>query len=461
MADSRLFSYEGLRVSSSVRRVIERHPQLDEVTERRLLLAAQSGDIKARQKLINHNLAFVCKVGGVYRQKQSHRLLLDDEVLFNQGIIGLTDAIEGWSPEGGARLQTFAYWHVRKAMQSDDSLYSDNTIRVPQSVRDQLKQIHQVIQQHEGPLTTEEIAEQTQLKVKRVETLLQIHQPSSLNVIEQGYQTELVDRIADPDTEVVSDMQEILSTIPLEISTAIQEQRWGDLLTLIPSTLAEVIRLHFLEGETFKVISKQLSIPIHKVGAVVREGIEALRIQFLSCEANSTPVEPESEPIEESKPLASIITRGLGFGAQVARKAKRAVKKVAEVLSHPLQVFTRSTVTEPTTDNATQPNSSADSTSVSTSVTSFGAAHNNIVDFERSSSRGVVSLSFYTQKEFDSGGLVMIRDFFIFFLGLLFSSALHVSGVVDASRWGRIVDGEEVSDIADDVGDVVKEKLKK
>ena len=66
-----------------------RHPELDEVTERRLLLAAQSGDIEARQKLINHNLAFVCKVGGVYRQKQSHRLLLDDEVLFNQGIIGL------------------------------------------------------------------------------------------------------------------------------------------------------------------------------------------------------------------------------------------------------------------------------------------------------------------------------------------------------------------------------------
>ncbi|MGR3280622.1 RNA polymerase subunit sigma, partial [Acaryochloris marina NIES-2412] len=84
----------------------------------------------------------------------------------------------------------------------------------------------------------------------------------------------------------------MLSTIPLEIATAIQEQRWGDLLTLIPSTLAEVIRLHFLEGETFKAISKQLAIPVHKVGAVVREGIEALRIQFLSCEADCTPVEP-------------------------------------------------------------------------------------------------------------------------------------------------------------------------
>ncbi|WP_262562689.1 sigma-70 family RNA polymerase sigma factor [Acaryochloris sp. CCMEE 5410] len=150
MADSRLFSYKGLRISSSIRRTIVRHPELDEVTERRLLLAAQSGDIKARQTLINHNLAFICKVGGVYRQGQSHRLLLDDEVLFNQGVLGLTDAIEGWSIDGGARLQTFAYWHVRKAMQSDESLYADNIIRVPQSARDQLKQINQVIQQHEG-----------------------------------------------------------------------------------------------------------------------------------------------------------------------------------------------------------------------------------------------------------------------------------------------------------------------
>ncbi|MGR3280686.1 RNA polymerase subunit sigma, partial [Acaryochloris marina NIES-2412] len=78
--------------------------------------------------------------------------LLDDEVLFNQGIIGLTNAIERWSPDGGAGLQTFAYWYIRKSMQSDDSLYSDDTIRVPQSVRDHLKQIHQVIQQHEGSL---------------------------------------------------------------------------------------------------------------------------------------------------------------------------------------------------------------------------------------------------------------------------------------------------------------------
>ncbi|KAI9129458.1 hypothetical protein [Acaryochloris sp. CCMEE 5410] len=54
----------------------------------------------------------------------------------------------------------------------------------------------------------------------------------------------------------------------------------------------------------------------------------------------------------------------------------------------------------------------------------------------------------------------MFRDLLIFFLGLLTSSALHVSGVVDAARWGRIINGGEVSDIADDVGDVVKEKLR-
>ncbi|MGR3280687.1 RNA polymerase subunit sigma, partial [Acaryochloris marina NIES-2412] len=77
---------------------------------------------------------------------------------------------------------------------------------------------------------------------------------------------------------------------------------------------------------------------------------------------------------EESKPLASIITRGLGFGVQVARKVKRAVKKVAEALTTPFKVFTQNQSIQPesTTDNATQPNSSADSTSVSTSVISFG-----------------------------------------------------------------------------------------
>ncbi|MGR3277315.1 hypothetical protein ACSYAD_19630, partial [Acaryochloris marina NIES-2412] len=62
----------------------------------------------------------------------------------------------------------------------------------------------------------------------------------------------------------------------------------------------------------------------------------------------------------------------------------------------------------------------------------------------------------------------VIRDWVIFFLGILFASVLHVSGVVDVSQWGRIINKEQVSDIAEDIGHAgekefqkLREKLKK
>jgi RNA polymerase sigma factor (sigma-70 family) len=475
-------SHAGLRVSPSVRREIERHPDLDVETEKRLLLAAQSGDIAARQKLIKHNLAFICRVGGVYRNKKANSILLDDDVLLNQGVLGLNHAIDQWSTEGGARLCTFAYWKIRKAMQSDDGLYADEAIRVPESARNQLKKINQV--QQDELVSTEEIAKQTHLKVERVEVLVQIHQPSSLDVPADDLRSELIDIIADPTTEELSDAQNLLSSIPLGIADAIREKRWEDLLALIPSQLAAVIRLRFFEGKTLQAICKQLSIPIRQIKGVLQQALDSLQIQIKGFPLLALPVtvvpttKKTIEPIGNGEQLSlelpfaqvvetghKLLTRSIGFGVQLVKKTKQAAQKAAQILGYPLKVFTQSQSiqAEPTTHSVATSTGSPDSTSasVATSIVFFGTACNNVVDFDRRPSRGSVSLGFYSQKEFDSGGLPMIRDLFIFFLGLLVSSALHVSGVVDASRWGRIINQEQVSDIADDVGDAVKVKLKK
>lgn len=478
MAPANLFNHKGLRVHPSVRRVIERHPKLDLETEATLLLAAQSGDLRSRQKLINHNLALICKVGGTYSNEQTDNSLLDDNVLLNQGVIGLHRAIDKWKPDGGARLATFAAWHIRSAMQSDDCLYADEAIRIPQSTRTQLNQINKVEAQHYEAVPIEELAEQTEIGVKRLECLMNIHQPSSLNIVDD--QEELIEAISDLSLNKSNCSQELLESVPATIANAIEQKGWQEVLSMIPAKLADVLRLRFWEESTFKTISQQLSIPLNHVAAVLTEGIEALRLQILGRKSliPSTPPKLEIEPIGNGEQLCldlsisgvvesgrKLLTRGLGFGVQAIKQAKRVVQKATQSVGTSLQVFTRSPSiqAERTTPPTSAPTDSADSTQVSSlaSVTSFATTQNNIVDFERSCNQGSVSLNNFSQKEFDSGGLPVLRNIFYFILGLFVSSGLHVSGVVDASRWGRVVDGDQVSDIADDVGDVVKEKLKK
>lgn len=478
MAPATLFSHKGLRVHPSVRRVMERHPNLDAETEKTLLLAAQSGDLRSRQKLINHNLALICKLGGTYRHEQTDNSLLDDNVLLNQGVIGLHRAIDKWRPDGGSRLATFAAWHIRKAMRSDDCLYADETIRIPESTRIQLKKINEVEAQRQEVVLVDELAAQTEIGVKRLECLINIHQPSSLNVADD--QEELIEAIPDVSISDSNRIQRLLESAPAKITNAIEQKGWQDVLAMIPAKLVDVLRLRFWEESTFKAISQQLSIPLNNVAAVLTEGIEALRLQILGRKSliPSIPRKLEIEPIGNGEQLCldlsipsvvesgrKLLTRGIGFGIQAIKQAKRAVQQAAQALGNPLQVLahTPSIPAELTTHPTTTPMGSAGSTSASslTSVVSFAAAQNNIVDFERSHDQGSVSPNYYSPKEYDSGGLAVFRNISYFVLGLLFSSALHVSGVVDVSRWGRIVNSEEISDIADDVGDAVKEKLKK
>lgn len=442
MADSRLFSYDGLRVSPAVRREISRHPALGEDVERTLLLAAHSGDITARQKLINHNLAYVAKVGGAYRTEQPGALV-DDDVLFNQGIIGLNKAIDKWSPDGGANLRTFAYWHIRKAMQSDDGLYATETIRLPESTRRQIKELNQAMEA--GAITPEEIAEHTGFEVKRINFLSSAHQPSSLNnVAITDEQTEWIDLFPDPHEP--SGIQELEESLPFGCA----ELDLNQLLEQISPIFAKAIRLRFLQGLTYKALAERLSVTLGKGKKILTAGLAALKALLLqSLSKPVAQVEDPSLETEEATPprgLAAFILRRLrnqvlGRGVQLIPSVNRVIIASSNRLG-------------------LQPPPSSYLIDYEVS--------NNIVNFKPGQLQDLVCPDFYSQKEFDSGGFAVIRDFVIFFLGLFVASALHVSGVVDVSQWGRIINTEQVSDIAEDVGHAgkkgfqkLREKLKK
>lgn len=442
MVESRLLRYEGLRVAPSVRREISRHPPLGTEIEQRLLLAAQSGDVAARQKLINHNLAYVAKVGGAYRMDQPG-VLLDDDVLFNQGILGLNKAIDKWSPEGGANLRTFSYWCIRKAMQSDDGLYANETIRFPDSTRRGIKEMNQAIAA--GAITPEEIAEFTGLDIKRINLLSSAHQPSSLNTPAiTDEQTEWIDLLPDPQEPRA--IQNLLESLPFGGSELDLNQK----LEQISPIFAEAIRLRFLKGLTYKALAEHLSVALGKAKKILTQGLAALKTLLLQ------PTELEPVPqLEEFSSESDGVSSPRGLAALILRRLRTNVLRVGVQLIQTEKSFL-------------SPSEQLDLKLPFSPNPTHRQVRNNIVSFKPGPLQGLVCPDFYSQKEFDSGGFALIRDLVIFFLGILFASALHVSGVVDVSQWGRIINKEQVSDIAEDVGHAgekefqkLREKLKK
>jgi RNA polymerase primary sigma factor len=73
-----------------------------------LAVRAREGDLRAREKLVRHNLAFVAMV--VRRQGRRGARLED---LIQEGNVGLLRAVERFDPRVGTRFSTYAIWWIR------------------------------------------------------------------------------------------------------------------------------------------------------------------------------------------------------------------------------------------------------------------------------------------------------------------------------------------------------------
>jgi RNA polymerase sigma-32 factor len=95
-----------------VRRFVEearRNARLDENEERELGKAARDkGDMDAARRLVVHNLRLVVAIAYQYRQAWLN--VLD---LFQEGSVGLMEAVRRWDPDVGTRFGTYAAYWIR------------------------------------------------------------------------------------------------------------------------------------------------------------------------------------------------------------------------------------------------------------------------------------------------------------------------------------------------------------
>jgi RNA polymerase sigma-32 factor len=99
-------------IRDPVRRFVEearRHARLGEDEERELGRAARErGDLEAARKLVVHNLRLVVAIAYQYRQAWLN--VLD---LFQEGSVGLMEAVRRWDPEVGTRFGSYAAYWIR------------------------------------------------------------------------------------------------------------------------------------------------------------------------------------------------------------------------------------------------------------------------------------------------------------------------------------------------------------
>lgn len=104
---------------------VGRYPGAREEAE--LASRARSGDPSAREELIVRNLRLARKASAYFGRYAPG---LDEEQRFSCCTLGLVRAVDLFDPERGARLSTFAFIHMRAALQEGQRI-EGSTIKLP------------------------------------------------------------------------------------------------------------------------------------------------------------------------------------------------------------------------------------------------------------------------------------------------------------------------------------------
>jgi RNA polymerase primary sigma factor len=166
-------------------------PRLPGSVERRLVEAAQAGDRRAREELVEAFLPLIASVARVYRGSSA----ITRVELMQEGVVGLLRALERYDPSLGVPFWGYAAWWVRNAMQqliaelTRPMVLSDRTLRQ----LSQLKRAHgEYLTEHGREPSGNELADRTGLSHAHVGELLALERvPQSMDEPVQGAEGEL------------------------------------------------------------------------------------------------------------------------------------------------------------------------------------------------------------------------------------------------------------------------------
>lgn len=167
--------------SATYLRELGERPRLPATTERRLVAAAQAGDRRAREELVEAYLPLIAGVARVYRGSET----ITRVELMQEGVVGLLRALERYDPALGTPFWGYAAWWVRQAMQQLIAELTRPLVLSDRALRQlsQLKRAHRDhLAEHGREPTGGELARLTGLSDARVGEMLALERvPRSLD----------------------------------------------------------------------------------------------------------------------------------------------------------------------------------------------------------------------------------------------------------------------------------------
>ena len=161
-------------------------PRLPASVERRLVEAAQAGDHRAREELVEAFLPLIAGVARVYRGSQA----VTRVELMQEGVVGLLRALKRYDPALGVPFWGYAAWWVRQAMQQLIAELTRPMVLSDRALRQlsQLKRAHgEYLVVHGREPSGNELADRTGLSHAQVADILALERvPQSMDEAVQG-----------------------------------------------------------------------------------------------------------------------------------------------------------------------------------------------------------------------------------------------------------------------------------
>src|SRR5574344_1683692 len=233
-----------------------------------LVTYKKSNDKKLKKQLQNlivvASMPFVKKIAcGLARRSTDP---IDD--LIQVGALGLIKAIDLFNPELGTKFKTYATYlitgEIRHYLRDKASM-----IKAPREIQELAFRINCVVKklsENGVEPTTEEIAEEMSLPVKKVHDIIEVDRRKSTISLDQTYSSEEDDTLSLADKIPSGDYQEFLNTYEEKImlSKAIAQ---------LKPKLKEVIELNYYEDLNQREIADKLNISQMQVSRRLKQAL--------------------------------------------------------------------------------------------------------------------------------------------------------------------------------------------